>query len=387
MYERITLKDKGSVPAFIQAIVERCGGPLNSDFFKRLYDGIVSASGLPTDVKLRNQCQYVAGESRWCSELLTDLGSFISGSARAHCHALGAEAMGFDKRDIRAIHAAAIKTMLHHLNYRVMVMSKTGRMSSTQSNAIYECYDQFQDYLANKVKTRDKVRVSTEGYILTPVQVPEPPPKIWVKAVKPDSDYLPAVAVQTDSPPEPVGIPAQPSPQEYRSAIIEAQADSLVRHIDHQAKMDALADEMIRVLNRPGGVKLSELHAVEAAMKFLKQRQLTVAYGGTQSPEALMQTLHNKGKDTMSLGINVSPFNFSKPAIEEIKFVYGISVKELTLDRVTVLLTDRQAEVDRLKALPHKPEVIKAKIATLKGEIKDILALANELFPVVTAAE
>lgn len=87
-------------------------------------------------------------------------------------------------------------------------------------------------------------------------------------------------------------------------------------------------------------------------------------------------------ESNMSLGVNVSPFNFNRPAIEDIKFVYGISVKDLTLDHLTTVLTQRQAEADRLKALPHKPEVVKEKIRAIKKDIADILALANQLFPV-----
>lgn len=102
--------------------------------------------------------------------------------------------------------------------------------------------------------------------------------------------------------------------------------------------------------------------------------------------------LNDKGNDIMSLAPQVAPqapqpvaqpFNFDKPAIADIKHVYGVPVSHISLNGITSLLTQRQGEVERLKSLPHKPEVIKANIAKLKADIKSLLALANELFPVV----
>lgn len=369
MYERLTLKDKGSVALFIQAIVERCSDTVsNADFFKRLSDGLILASTMPTSVRVRNQCKYVEGESRWCSELLTDLASFITGSAGLHCHAAGAESMGLDRRDIRAIHAVAIRTIMGHLQYRTKVMTRTVRMSSSQSSEVYECYDQFQDYLQHKAKSRDKVRRETEGYILIPVQ---PPP----------------VLLQPCEPPKPTPY----------TAVHPGPAPGLTsRDMELQQLQRDVADKLIDQLQKPG-INVTDLHALAAAQKFIKEeraqisrevphfnyqpRQIPVLDYPVQAHNSLL-ILNNQGNETMSLGTPISHFNFARPAIEEIKFVYGISVKDLTLQRVTALLTERQQEVDRLKDLPHKPEVIKAQITKLKGEIKDILALANELFPV-----
>lgn len=299
MYDRLTLKETGSVPSFIQAIVHRCSGHAHEDFFRRFSVGIITASGLPTSERTRNQCMYVAGEKRWCSDLLTDLASYITGSSRLHCHAAGAENMGFDRRDIRAIHAAAIRTIMDVMLYRQRITRRTAHVGSIRTSAIYECYNQFQDYLENKVRSRDKVREAIEGYSLIPAQFRKPSLNFVVQA------------------------------------------------------------ENAALINGDSGIS-----------------------------EPILTTNQPKGNDNMSLGVQVSPqpavqsFNFTKPAIEDIKFVFGVSVKDLSLSRLTELLTNRQVEVDRLKALPHKPEVIKARIIEAKAEIKQLLALTNELFPV-----
>lgn len=125
----------------------------------------------------------------------------------------------------------------------------------------------------------------------------------------------------------------------------------------------------------------------EEAKAMLYKTLYSNGYGETNKP--------NEGDSNMTLGVEISnpnarpvapaphrPFDFSKPAIIDIKHVYGVPVEQLTLNSITTLLTERQEAVEQLKSLPHKPEVIKKQISDLKKDIAALLALANELFPV-----
>lgn len=74
--------------------------------------------------------------------------------------------------------------------------------------------------------------------------------------------------------------------------------------------------------------------------------------------------------------------NFNRKVVEDIKHVYGVPVSQLSLNGITGILTDRQLEVERLESIPHKPQAIKQQIADIKAQIKELLELADELFPV-----
>jgi hypothetical protein len=294
-----------------------------------------------------NQCEHVEGVRRWTSALLDS----IEHICRSLCYSegRGLSKVGLTDKDLRVMRAIAAWEAIVKLDIRGQVARSHPALDKA---TMLQAYDQLIDYFQWRSKSRPAVKAGL------------------VRVVRQHANMVAPYGVTTGRMHVDPSFPVHGLPPFSKMEI---------NHVLSPTKDDLTPAQIQEFLYSQACKRKEGVANVDRALQaYFNSKFPRLDLSTTNESEFMLQS-PQVPTQSQPLPINL---NYGHAAVEDIRHVYGVPVKQLTLAQLTQILTNRQGEVDRIKAIPHKPEAIKAQLTKLKAEIKDILALTNELFPV-----